>query len=375
MNPSDDRLRALIVGGGVAALEAAAALRSLAGDRVAVRLLAPDGDFLYRPMTVVEPFSLGNAQRYRLDRLASEIGFELHQDAFARLDAHSRTVHTAGGDALSYDVLLLATGALVRPAFSEAITLDVDRLEAQMRGLVLDVEGGYLHRLGFVVPAGPTWPLPAYELALMTAARADDMNATVAVTLITSEPAPLAAFGEEASDAVRELLASEGVALVCESTCAIDTPGQISIAPGSRELIVDRVISLPELFGPFLNGVPSGTSGGFVPVDELCRVRGLDQVYAAGDMTDGPVKHGSLAAQQADVAATAIAAAAGAAVTPHPYEGRIEAVLLGGRRPLHVRAQLTGAHPSQSHVDPLAERMPEHKLSARYLTPHLDRLA
>ena len=46
------RLQVLIAGAGVAGLEAAFALRELAGDRVSVTLLAPNSDFIYRPLAV-----------------------------------------------------------------------------------------------------------------------------------------------------------------------------------------------------------------------------------------------------------------------------------------------------------------------------------
>jgi sulfide:quinone oxidoreductase len=42
-------LRVVVAGGGVAALESVLALRSLAGDRVAIELLAPGTDFPHRP--------------------------------------------------------------------------------------------------------------------------------------------------------------------------------------------------------------------------------------------------------------------------------------------------------------------------------------
>jgi len=48
----------LIVGGGVAALEALLALRDMAGDRVRLTFAAPDPDFSYRPLAVAEPFAL-----------------------------------------------------------------------------------------------------------------------------------------------------------------------------------------------------------------------------------------------------------------------------------------------------------------------------
>ena len=53
----------VIVGGGVAGLEALIALRALVGDRVAVTLVSQDDAFVDRPLTVAEPFGLGSAAR------------------------------------------------------------------------------------------------------------------------------------------------------------------------------------------------------------------------------------------------------------------------------------------------------------------------
>src|ERR1700722_5365843 len=64
---SQEQLNVVIVGGGVAALEAALALRELGGARIASTILAPDPEFVYRPMTVREPFGYATARRYPLD--------------------------------------------------------------------------------------------------------------------------------------------------------------------------------------------------------------------------------------------------------------------------------------------------------------------
>lgn len=52
VSDSSSRFRVLIAGGGVAGLEAVLALRDLLGDRVAVTVLTPERDFVYRPMAV-----------------------------------------------------------------------------------------------------------------------------------------------------------------------------------------------------------------------------------------------------------------------------------------------------------------------------------
>ncbi|MEO6859886.1 MAG: hypothetical protein ABI323_15110 [Solirubrobacteraceae bacterium] len=88
--------RVLIVGSGVAALEAALALRELAGERISTTLLAPEPEFIYRPMRVREPFAYSAARHYSLETIARDIGVALKQDAFNWLDPVSRIVHTEG---------------------------------------------------------------------------------------------------------------------------------------------------------------------------------------------------------------------------------------------------------------------------------------
>ena len=69
--------------------------------------------------------------------------------------------------------------------------------------------------MAFAVPWGATWALPAYELALMTAARRSAVDAHgVTISLVTPEPEPLQLFGRHASEAVRGLLDEAGVEFV-----------------------------------------------------------------------------------------------------------------------------------------------------------------
>src|SRR5215208_8527294 len=95
--------RVLIVGGGVAALETLMALHDLAGGRVQVTLVAPEPDFVYRPMAVAEPFGLGEARRYPLRRIVEDFGAGLVQVGVAALDASARRVVLRSGDTMTYD--------------------------------------------------------------------------------------------------------------------------------------------------------------------------------------------------------------------------------------------------------------------------------
>ena len=373
MNPSTPTpFRVLIVGGGVGGLEAALALRDLAGDRVATTLLAPASEFVYRPMRVREPFGYSEARRYPLDDISRDIGIELVRDAFKWLDPDKRIVHTEAGEELGYDALLLAPGATLRPRFKHALTLDDSRLDEQLHGLIQDVEEGYVHKLAFISPTPMPWPLPLYELALMTSRRASDMNIDLSVTLATPEDAPLGVFGDKASQAVERLLEDNGILFIPSAHCETPAAGRVSITPGSRNLLVDRVVALPQLFGPSLPGVPLHAHNGFVPIDAHCKVTGLERVYAAGDATDFAVKFGGIAAQQADTAAEAIAALAGVAIEPTPFAPVLHGALLGGPRPLYLSAHVTGGHGSSSEVSEAPTSSTPTKIVAKYLAPYLE---
>jgi sulfide:quinone oxidoreductase len=364
-------LRTLIVGAGVAALEAALELRELADGRVTVTLLAPEPAFVYRPLRVREPFALGATPRYPLAEIAQEIGAEFEQDALKWLDPVERVVHTEGGAQLAYDALLLAPGARKHSRFAHALTLDDRRLDEQMHGVLQDVEEGRVHKLAFIVPAPPAWPLPLYELALMLAGRAWDSSQEVSITFATPEDAPLAIFGTEVQAAVQRVLEQNGIEVIASAYCDTPEPGVVAIHPGDRTLRVDRVIALPELFGPAIPGVPKRGPQGFIPVDPYCRVPDVERVWAAGDATEFAVKHGGIAAQQADVAAASIAALAGAPVDPVKFHPVIHAVLLGGDHPLYLSAHITGGHGSSSRVSDQPDWSPPTKIAAKRLAAFL----
>lgn len=366
-------LRVVLAGGGVAAVEAALALRDLAGELVEATLVAPDEYLAYRPMSVREPFGYGSAQHYPLSEIASDLGMHLISEKVARVNTRARIVHTQEGTELEYGALLVALGAATRLRYEHALTIDDAHLAQTLRGLLTDVEQGRVRRLVFVIPGRLAWPFPAYELALMMQTRAEKAGAELSTAIISPEKRPLGLFGLEVSRKISRLLAERQIEFISAAGCEVPDPQRVVLTPSHRQLEADRVVSLPTLHGHALTGVPK-TPRGFIPIDAHCQVRGVERIYAAGDGTDFELKHGGIASQQADAAAEAIAALAGAPIRPAPFRPVVRGVLLTGRKPLFLSACYSGGHGFSAKMTDRATWSPPTKISAKYLGPYLDRI-
>ncbi len=360
--------RVLIAGGGVAALEAVLALQELAQGPLEIALLAPNRHFEYTPLSVAEPFDLGRAHRFELAEILGERGVKLTTDSLAAVDAERREVRTATGLTLPYAALLVATGAGRRGALPGAITFSGARTAPDVRRLLGEAESGALERLAFAVPPGVTWSLPAYELALMSGADLAERGVDAKLSIVTPEPRAVDAFGARASAAVAEMLELRGIAFHSASALRFET-GELALEEGPP-IPADAVVALPRLLAPEIAGLPADTEG-FIPINEHGRVRGLPGVYAAGDATDFPLKQGGIAAQQADAAAEAIAAELGFDVEPAPFRPVLRGLLLTGRAPRYLRAEVLGGGATRSSAEEEAIWWPPAKIAGRRLGPFL----
>ena len=366
--------RVVIAGGGVAGLELLLGLGAMAQERARIQLLSPQRDFVYRASSVGEPFGLGRAHRFDLAGLVEDRGARFVPDAIASVDPDHRLVRTRRGAEIGYDFLVLACGAWAQPAVPGALTFWGSAGSAEFRGLLRELESGGPRDVVFVVPAGPGWPLPIYELALLTRRHLGARGVSgVGVTVATHEGAPLELFGRQASEIVAGLLAERGIA-VCTGCYPVEaTDAGLEVVPEGR-LPADRVVSLPHLAGRPIAGIPHDAAG-FVPVDGHGRVEGLDDVYAAGDLTSFPVKQGGIAAQQADAVAESLAAALGASLDPEPFRPVLRGLLLTGREPEFLRAEIDGGRGEASTASTDALWWPPGKVVGRFLAPHLAALA
>jgi sulfide:quinone oxidoreductase len=362
--------RTLIVGGGIAGLEALLALHDLAEDRAELTMVAPDPDFTYKPLLVEEPFSLKPAERRELAPLLSELGGEFVQHGVSRVLADEHAVELDNGSRMEYEMLVVCTGGRPRDPYRQAVTFRVGGPELEIDALLARADEDASKTLAFVVPPGVTWPLPIYELALMSRRRAEETgHSEVRLSVITPEAAPLIMFGAAASEAVAKLLRVRGIEVETKCYVSEGADGELTLTPGTRKLEAGAIVALPLMDGPGLAGLPSDDHG-FIPIDEHARVIGVEDVYAAGDGTTFPIKQGGLATQQADAAAEHIAARLGAEAEAKPFHPVLRGQLITGAESLQLRHDLTGGH-GEGLVSSDYLWWPPHKVSGRYLAAWL----
>jgi sulfide:quinone oxidoreductase len=358
--------RVVIVGGGVAGIEAMLALRDLAGDRLSLTLVAQSDTFVDRPMLPAEPFGLGSPARHSLAEVASRCGASFVQAIVHSVAAEAHRIGCEAGEPIEYDSLILAPGARMSAPYPRAIAFGTAGSGAAMQDLLGRLRSGQVPIAAFVAPSAAGWLLPLYELALMTgrALQLGGVDGTRLV-LLTPEERPLALFGTAASDSIARLLSALGVEF-SGSTNATVEDGRLVLGASGESVALDGVVTLPLLSGPELDGVPASQPGGFIAVDEHGRVHGLADVYAAGDATDFPVKQGGLAAQQADAVAAHIASLHGAATQAAPFRPVLRGALLTGGEPWFMRSDLSGGGSGDTDAwHPLW--WPPTKVAGRYL--------
>jgi sulfide:quinone oxidoreductase len=368
--------RVVICGGGIAAVEGLLHLRRRAGAELDIQLVAPNEELVYRPLAVRQPFAWGAPRRYPLSRIARDADAEWIKDALGWIDPDERIVHTTEGRQVGYDALMVAVGARQVEAYKHVATFRDADADAAYQGIVQDVEGGYTPRLAFVQPVGPAWPLPLYELALMTAERAESMDIRgLQVSLVTPEREPLAVFGTAVSEVVKNRLARAGVKIYANSLAKVPKARTLVIQPENIELTDQRIVAMPSIVGPAIRGLPGAGAQGFLPIDKHCAVPGTGgRVFAAGDVANYPIKHGGIGAQMADAAAAAIAVLAGAQERAAAFNPVIHGKLLTGREPVYMSAHPVGADSFESTVHDEPPWPADDKVIAEELGPYLREL-
>ena len=363
------KAKVLIVGGGVAGLETALAIRDLCGKVATVAMLTPEETFTYRPLAVAEPFGLMPTYELELGEFGRDAEVTIHRGTLERVELRERSVVDSTTETHPFDYLVVATGAVVGDPLPGATAFAGPEGVGEFKALLARLERGEIERLVFAGAPPPSWLLPLYELALMTAAFARNRDLSVELIVVTEEPGPLAAFGGGARADVARLLADAGIEVRTKTTARRFEDGALQLASGGG-IEADAVVAIPRLRGPGIAGLPADDAG-FIPIDDYGHIDGRGSDFAVGDATSFPVKHGGIAAQQADAAAGKIAQALGQPSDGRPFRAELDGSLLTGDgvHQLHTALDTGGFGGGRQQIR--GEWTPLAKVSARYLGAYL----
>lgn len=295
----------VIVGGGAAGVACAEALRAEGHKGTITMLLAEGSDPVDRP-NLSKDYLAGNAPEewvfLRTTAALEAIGVDVVADPAASLDPAERTVTTRSGRELSYDAVLLATGA-------EPIRLPIEGANLP-----------HVHTLRTLadskaIASAVTENLPvvvigASFIGLEAAAALRSRGA--AVTVVGPEPVPLArVLGEQVGAFVRGVHEAKGVTFELGRKPAQITAEAVVLDDGRSlpaALVVMGVGVKPRLELAQAAGLPVDRG---VVVD--AQLRAAPGVWAAGDIARYPwhgdlvrIEHWQVAVRHGQAAARAM---------------------------------------------------------------------
>ena len=168
-----------------------------------------------------------------------------------------------------------------------------------------------------------------------------------------------------------KLLSIAGVVVHANSRMDRLEHGHLHLAPGGEDLAVQRVVTLPRLDGPAIDGLPADARR--LPGDDRPRPACSACRTSTPPATSPPsrIKQGGLACQQADAAAEHIAARAGAELEPTPFTPVLRGMLLTERWSRFLRRDVKADDPT---VAGRALWWPPAKIAGRELAGYLQSL-
>lgn len=352
----------LVYGGELAALETALALVANAGDRLRVTILSPARDLSVRTAAIGTRSGDKASARFDLGALAAELGFGFLSGLIAAVDDERGEVRTIAGERITYDRLVVTSGARPRASLPGAATCWGPADSTLLERVLGTLHGGGAVKVVFAVPDSCRWTLPTYELALAAAekARTEGLTAT-RMSLVTYEDAPLELLGEPAVSAISEEFAAAKIDLLTGVNPVSFDGEALRLAP-EGSVAADLAIAMAVQSGRRIGGLPADENG-FLPVDSHGRVEGCNHVWAAGEATGFPVREPGIAAQQARAVAASIASELGAPVDAE----RFRPVLNGT---LQRRDSAVPAGNGSGRPFPLLWWPPD-QLAGRHLPDHL----
>ena len=301
--------RIVVLGGGTGGTLTANRLRRLYPVHEAeITVVDRDDRHVYQPGLLFVPFGLTHPEDIVRPR-----GRQLHRgityrpSAVDRVDIAAGAVHLADGGVLPYDVLVVATGAVLVPEDTEGLTgpgwmekvftFYTPEGAAALEAALATFDGGRV--VVNVVDMPIKCPVAPLEFCFLADWYFRDRGIRDRVELVYATPLDGAFTKPVASQRLAGMLADKGVDLVTEfNTGEVDGTGGRLIAYDGREMPFDLAVVVPLHGGaPFVGRSPGlGDELNFVPTDEhTLQAKAAPNIFVIGDAANVPAsKAGSV---------------------------------------------------------------------------------
>ena len=308
----------VILGGGTGGTMVANRLRRrLDLDEAEIHVVDLDDRHVYQPGLLFVPFGLTAVDEIvRQRRRQLRPGVVFHEREVESVELDASEVRLVGGDALRYDVLVVATGSRLQPEETEGLTgpgwneraftfYTPDGAEA-LRGALNGFDEGRL--VVNLVDMPIKCPVAPLEFAFLADWYLRERGVRERVELAYATPLDGAFTKPIASERLSGLLAEKEIELVTEFNAGeVDAVGGKLASYDGRELDFDLLVTVPLHGGQrYVERSPGlGDALGFVPADKATlQAAAGENVFALGDATDLPTsKAGSVTHFEAEVLA------------------------------------------------------------------------
>jgi sulfide:quinone oxidoreductase len=299
----------VILGAGTGGTLAANRLRRRFSDReMAITVVDQDDRHVYQPGLLFVPFGLTHVEdivRPRARQLHQGISFV--RQAIDRVDIDSQRVHLGSGEALGYDVLVVASGAtlvldetegLGGPGWMEKVfTFYSPEGAAALEAALANFDGGRL--VVNVIDVPIKCPVAPLEFCFLADWYFTECNIRDRVQLTYVTPLDGAFTKPVASEHLGGMLAERSIEVVTEfNTGQVDGPAGRLVSYDDREVGYDLAVVVPLHGGAAYIGRSPGLGDelNFVPTDErTLQAKAAPNIFVIGDAANVPTsKAGSV---------------------------------------------------------------------------------
>jgi sulfide:quinone oxidoreductase len=331
-----EQQRLVILGAGTGGTLAANRLRrKFKEDRLRIDIVDQDNRHVYQPGLLFVPFGLAEPDEIvrQRDRQLKK-GIHYHQCPIGSVDIEANTVKLENGTLLTYDVLLIATGAVLLPDETEGLTgpgwrekvhtfYDMEGATV-LAGALDDFEAGHL--VINVIDMPIKCPVAPLEFAFLADWYFTDKGVRDDVRITFVTPLDGAFTKPTASAALGSLLDDKRVEIVTEfNTGEVDGEAGKLISFDGREVDFDLAVVIPLHGGAaYVDNSPGlGDELGFIPTDNATLQSTVaPNIFVVGDAADVPTsKAGSVTHFEGEVLVENIEAFLNGTPIEHTYDG------------------------------------------------------